>query len=65
MIRINGKEYGWEKGMTVTDLIKKVNDSYHYAVVRINNRHVSRPYFDKTYVEDHSEVYLISMIAGG
>lgn len=65
MIRINGKEYGWEKEMTVTDMIKKVDDSYHYAVVRINNRHVSRPHFDKIFIDDHSEVYLIPMIAGG
>ena len=35
------------------------------AVVRINNRLVSRNMFDKIVVEDNSKIYIIPMIAGG
>ncbi|UCF85531.1 MAG: MoaD/ThiS family protein [Desulfobacteraceae bacterium] len=51
--------------MTVTDLLKDLNDSYTYIVVRINKKQVSRPDFNKTPIPDNSEVFLVPMIAGG
>jgi thiamine biosynthesis protein ThiS len=65
MIKINGKEHSWYEGMTIKDLLKNLNNSHRYAVVRINEKHISRPYFEKTLVPDNSEVFLIPMIAGG
>lgn len=65
MIRVNGKHWTWYKGMTVEDLLKDLEDSHHYAVIRVNDKHVSRPYFKKTLIPDNSEVFLISLIAGG
>ena len=65
MIRINKKKISWHEGMTVADLLKDLNDSHYYAVVRINDKHVSRPYFEKTLIPDKAEVYLLPMIAGG
>jgi len=65
MIRVNGKRQSWYKGMTIKDLLEDLEDSHHYAVIRINDKHVSRPYFEKTMIPDNSEVFLISMIAGG
>lgn len=65
MIRVNGKRQSWYKGMTIKDLLEDLEDSHHYAVIRINDKHVSRPYFEKTLIPDNSEVFLISLIAGG
>ena len=65
MIKINGKEHSWYEGMTIKDLLKNLDDSHLYAVVRINEKHISMPYFEKTLVPDNSEVFLIPMIAGG
>lgn len=65
MIRVNGKHWAWYEGMTVEDLLKDLEDSHHYAVIRVNDKHVSRPYFKKTLIPDNSEVFLISLIAGG
>lgn len=65
MIKINGKEHSWYEGMTIKDLLKNLNNSNLYAVVRINEKHISMPYFEKTLVPDNSEVFLIPMIAGG
>jgi thiamine biosynthesis protein ThiS len=65
VIKVRGKEYAWRKGMTVADLLKEIGDPYPYAVVRINEKSVSRPHFETTLVTDGSEVYLIPMIAGG
>lgn len=65
MIKINGKEHFWYEGMTIKDLLKDVKNSYLYAVVRINDKHISRPYFEKTLIPDNSEVFLIPMVSGG
>jgi thiamine biosynthesis protein ThiS len=65
MIRVNGKKQLWYEGMTIKDLLEDLEDSHHYAVIRINDKYVSRPYFEKTLISDNSEVFLISLIAGG
>ena len=65
MIRVNGKKHTWYEGMTIKDLLNNFNKSHLYAVVRINDKHISRPYFEKTLIPDNSEVFLIPMIAGG
>jgi thiamine biosynthesis protein ThiS len=65
MVTVAGKSYPWWEGMTITDLLGKVNDSYPYAVVRVNSTYVSRANFDKTTIPDNSEVFFIPMIAGG
>ena len=65
MIKINGKEHFWYEGMTIKDLLKDVKNSHLYAVVRINDKHISRPYFEKTLIPDNSEVFLIPMVSGG
>ena len=65
MIKIKGKDFPWREGMTVLDLLNDLNDSYTYIVVRINQKQVSRPNFDKTLIPDNSEVFLVPMVAGG
>ena len=65
MIKVNGERQSWYEGMTIKDLLEDLEDSHYYAVIRINDKHVSRPYFEKTLIPDNSEVFLISLIAGG
>lgn len=65
MIKVKGKEFPWREGMTVADLLKDLDDSYTYVLVRINHKQVSKPDFDKTVIPDNSEVFLVPMVAGG
>jgi thiamine biosynthesis protein ThiS len=65
MIKINGHKVIWHEGMTISELLDEINDTHPYPVVRIGDRYVSQPNFDKTTIPDNSEVFLISMIAGG
>jgi hypothetical protein len=46
-------------------LLKDLDDSYTYVLVRINDKQVSRPDFDKIVIPDNSEVFLVPMVAGG
>jgi len=65
MVRIGNQELAWREGMTVTDVLKELGDSYPYAVARVGNRLISGPDFDQATVPNDSEVYLIPLIAGG
>ena len=65
MVMIGGRKIGWREGMTVADLLKELDDPYPYPVVRIRNRLISRPDFEKALVPKDSEVFLIPLIAGG
>jgi sulfur carrier protein ThiS len=65
MIKVGDKNMPWHQGITVADLLSMLKDPYPYAVVRINERIVARPNFDKTFVPDQAEVFQIPMIAGG
>jgi thiamine biosynthesis protein ThiS len=65
MIKIKEKSIQWCEGMTVADLLKDLDDPQHYAVVKINDKYISRPDFKKTMIPDNSEIFLIPMIAGG
>ena len=65
MIKVSGNNFVWREGMTVSDLLKDLNDSYSYAVVRINDKQISRPNFESTLIPDNSEVFLVPMVAGG
>jgi thiamine biosynthesis protein ThiS len=65
VIKVSDKTVIWHEGMTINDLLNKIDDAHPYAVVRINDKYVSRPNFDKTTIPDNSEVFLIPMVAGG
>ena len=65
MIKVSDKTITWHEGMTISDLLSELDDPHPYAVVRIDENYISRPNFDKTTIPDHSEIFLIPMIAGG
>ncbi|CAB1073119.1 hypothetical protein D1AOALGA4SA_1766 [Olavius algarvensis Delta 1 endosymbiont] len=65
MIKVSDRTVAWQQGMTISDLLKEIDDAHPYAVVRINENYVSRPNFDKTTIPDNAEVFLIPMVAGG
>ncbi len=65
MITLDDEQMPWQSGMTVSHLLQEMVDAHQYAVIRINDRYVSRPSFDTYLIPDNAEIYLIPMIAGG
>ena len=65
MIKVGKRVFPWREGMTVSDLLRDLGDSYPYPVVRIKDMTVTRPHFDETLIPDNSDVFLIPTIAGG
>jgi len=65
VITVNEKQVPWHEGMTVSALLEDIDDAHFYAVVRLNDKLVSRPNFETTLIPDNAEVILIPMVAGG
>ena len=65
MIIVDDQKIPWKQGMTITHLLEQLNDGHIYAVVRLNDKLISKPNFDKTLIPDQSIIILIPMIAGG
>ncbi|MFO7784405.1 MAG: sulfur carrier protein ThiS [Thermodesulfobacteriota bacterium] len=65
MILVQGRKLPWRQGMTVSDLLDALGDPYPYAVVRIDNKIICGPDFEKTPVPDGAEVFLVPIVAGG
>ncbi len=65
MITLDGEQRPWHSGMTVSQLLQEIADSHQYAVIRVNDRYVSRPSFNTYVIPDQAEILLIPMIAGG
>ncbi|BBO75022.1 hypothetical protein DSCW_24390 [Desulfosarcina widdelii] len=65
MVYLDDIAIAWQEGMTVADLLDDVAADYHYAVVKLDGRLVSRPHFASTPVTDGSRIVPLPMIAGG
>jgi thiamine biosynthesis protein ThiS len=65
MLRVNDEEVAWQEGMTVRDLLNGLEDKHDYAVIRVNGKYVSKPFFEEFQIPDNAEIYLIPMVVGG
>ena len=65
MVYLDDKEIPWKEGLTVAALLERLADGHLYAVVKLDDRLVSRPHFNTTLVADGARVTPIPMIAGG
>jgi len=65
VIHVNDRKVPWREEMTVTALIRTLGETYDYPAVRINNKIISKPFFDQTVIPDGARVFLIPLVAGG
>lgn len=65
MIIIDDKEYPWKEGLTVDKVLSGLKGRAACAVVKLDGKFVSKPFFETTVVPDGAKIILIPMIAGG
>ncbi len=65
MIQVNGKEFPWEEGLTVAELLKRKRYSYPKIIVKINGTLVEPEEYASTAVRDGDDVKAIHLLAGG
>ena len=65
MITVGKEQIEWHEGMTISYVLRAIAGGHKYAVVKLNGKSVSKPYFDTTLVPDDAEIIPIPMISGG
>lgn len=65
MIQINGKEFPWEEGLTVAELLKRKRYSYPKIIVKINDVFVEPEEYASAVIHDGDDVKAIHLLAGG
>ena len=65
MIQVGDRQLTWQPGMTLDQVMKAIEGSRIYSVVRLNGKLVSKPDFPKTPVPDEAEIQPLPLVAGG
>lgn len=66
MIRVNNRDnLDWQRDMTVSDVLKKMNYDYSLISVYVNEEYVPEEEYSTYDVPDQSEVQIIHLAHGG
>lgn len=65
MIKINGEDFPWEEGLTVSLLLKQKHYTHPAIVVTINGVSVPEDDFAVTPIRDGDVIQAIHLVAGG
>lgn len=66
MIQVNDREeIEWEEGMTVSDLLERLNYTFPHIIVKVNGEAVPREEYSDRAIPDDADVRTIHLIAGG
>jgi len=65
MITVNGNQVEWEEGLTISQLLKKMNFTFHMLVIKINGTLIKKDSYETAVVPDGADVSVIHLISGG
>ncbi|MCF7793736.1 MAG: sulfur carrier protein ThiS [Candidatus Cloacimonetes bacterium] len=64
-ITVNGNEVDWLEGMTITDVLQKMNYTFKMLVIKVNGELVRKKDYDSTTIPAGADVKVIHLISGG
>lgn len=65
IIKLNGRDFLWEAGMTIEDIMNKNKFIFPKIIVKINGNHIEKEDYSTTIVNDGDNVQMIHLLAGG
>ena len=65
MITVDGREMKWHPGMTLADVLSKIEIKFPMYAVKVNGTMVPRDKYAQWKIEDGCEINIIYVIAGG
>ncbi|MBF0229943.1 MAG: sulfur carrier protein ThiS [Desulfamplus sp.] len=65
MITVDEKKMEWHQGITIRELLNRLEHTQFCAAVRLNGKLISTPAFETTKIPDNAVIYLLPLIAGG
>ncbi|MDF2547927.1 MAG: thiamine biosynthesis protein ThiS [Anaerosolibacter sp.] len=65
MIKVNGRDFEWQEGLTVAKLLEKKRYTYPKIIVKVNERLINKQQYVSTVIYDGDDVKVIHLLAGG
>lgn len=65
MIKVNNRDFHWEQGMTIDDILRLKKYSWPKIIVKVNGAHVEEQDYKTTVVNDGDDVQMLHLLAGG
>lgn len=65
MIKVNGKDYPWQEGLTVKQILDNKGYTFPLLVVLINGKSVSDQEYFSTFIKNGDYVQVIHLVSGG
>lgn len=65
IIKVNGRDFEWEKDLTVSKLLELKKYTFPKIIVRINDEFISKNEYSTTLINDGDDVKVIHLMAGG
>ena len=65
MLRVNNRDFPYEEGMTIADILSKKRYMDHMIVVKVNNNFVRKEDYADREVNDGDDVKVIHLFGGG
>ncbi len=65
MIKVNGKDYPWEEGLSIKQLLVNKGFTFPLLVVILNGKAIADNEYVGTVVNDGDEVKIIHLMSGG
>lgn len=65
MIKVNGRDFKWEEGMTIEKLLEKKRYTFPKIIVRVNGVLIKKEAWTDTIINDGDDVKAIHVFAGG
>lgn len=64
-MKVNGEEKQFEDGITITELLEKMNFNMERVVVEVDKEIVPKSDYNNKKLHDCSEIEVISFVGGG
>ena len=64
-ITVNGNTIEWEEGITVQDVLQKMNYSFRMLVIKVDGKLVKKTDYASAIVPSGADVQVIHLISGG
>ncbi|HHV46635.1 MAG TPA: sulfur carrier protein ThiS [Tissierellia bacterium] len=65
MITVNGREFPYEEGLTVANLLQKKGYTFKMITVKINGNVIKKDEYETTLIRDGDNVQVLHHVAGG
>lgn len=65
IIKLNNRDFPWEEGLTIEEIMKRKKFIFPKIIVKVNGKHIEKEDYAITIVNDGDDIKMIHLLAGG